>query len=118
MVASKAAAQDLMTAVTTTVLLRLVMAMARLRAGDRAWAARRVRAYTCAFTAFTAFQPVSLDCNEPLNDLCLGQHHGLMGRVEDTVRLTVARVATGLAQDTVDRATEVQLEILALLNSI
>ena len=41
-----------------------------------------------------------------------------MGRVEDTVRLTVARVATGLAQDTVDRATEVQLEILALLNSI
>ena len=36
MVVSKAAAQDLMTAVTTTVLLRLVMAMARLRAGDRA----------------------------------------------------------------------------------
>eukprot|EP01043_Picozoa_sp_COSAG02_P080117 COSAG02_NODE_18889_length_912_cov_0.858549_2_plen_128_part_01 len=81
MVASKAAAQDLMTAVTTTVLLHLVMAMARLPVGDRAWAARRVRFATCAFTASTAitaitaiaiFQPTSLDCNESLIHLMLG----------------------------------------------
>ena len=77
MVASKAAAQDLMAAVTTTVLLHL-MAMARLLDGDRAWAARRVSVATYAFTAFPRFtaiavlQSASLDCNESLIYFMLG----------------------------------------------